>query len=86
MAYSIQAEAARVLEEHLLNNKALDIPASFREAAKKVKFVGDSNPFIPTPLKITESSCALNALVGVIASAVSKDRYGIDHQEITVDT
>ncbi|KAL4734350.1 CoA-transferase family III domain-containing protein [Aspergillus similis] len=86
MAYSIQAEAVRVLEEHLLNNKTLDIPASFREAAKKVKFVGDSTPFIPTPLKITESSSALNALLGVIASAVSKDRYGVDHQEITVDT
>ncbi|KAL4983185.1 CoA-transferase family III domain-containing protein [Aspergillus falconensis] len=86
MAYSIQAEAARVLEEHLLNNKALDITASFREAAKKVKFIGDSAPFIPTPLKITESSSALNAFVGIIASAVSKDRYGLDYQEITINT
>ncbi|KAL4994882.1 CoA-transferase family III domain-containing protein [Aspergillus recurvatus] len=86
MAYSIQAEAARVLEEHLLNNKALDIPDSFKEAAKKVKFIGDSAPFIPTPLKITESSSALNAFVGIIASAVSRNRYGHDYQGITINT
>ncbi|KAL6229634.1 hypothetical protein BDW75DRAFT_245555 [Aspergillus navahoensis] len=49
MAYSIQAEAARVLEEHLLNHTALNIPASFKEAAKKVEFIGDSAPFIPSP-------------------------------------
>ncbi|KAL4899464.1 hypothetical protein BDW74DRAFT_189075 [Aspergillus multicolor] len=86
MAYSVQAEAARVLEEHLLNNAAIGVSDSFKEAAKKVKFVGDSSPFIPTPLKITESSSALNAYVAAIASAISKNRYGIDYQDIVVNT
>ncbi|KAL4778859.1 CoA-transferase family III domain-containing protein [Aspergillus varians] len=84
--YSVHTESARILAEHLLNSKDITLPESFKEAAKKVKFIGDDQPFIPTPLKITESSAALNALVAVAASAVSKDRYGIDYQDITVNT
>ncbi|RDW83538.1 uncharacterized protein DSM5745_03864 [Aspergillus mulundensis] len=86
MAYCVQTEAARVLAERLLNGTAIDVPDSFKEAAKRVRFIGDSAPFIPTPLRITESSSALNAYVAAIASAISKDRYGIDYQDITVNT
>ncbi|KAJ5678994.1 hypothetical protein N7462_007238 [Penicillium macrosclerotiorum] len=85
-SYSIQAESARILTDCLLDGKDIEFPSSFREAAKKVRFIGDSQPFIPTPLKITESSAALNALVASIASTISKDRYGIDYQDITVNT
>jgi len=75
-----------VLEEHLLDDPKLSLPDCFKEAAK-VTFVGDNpQPFVPTPCKITESSSALNALVAVAASAVAKDRYGIDYQDIEVNT
>ncbi|KAL4919194.1 CoA-transferase family III domain-containing protein [Aspergillus aurantiobrunneus] len=86
MAYSVQSEPARILHDQLLSTGDIPFPDSFKEAAEKVTFTGDSQPFIPTPPKISDSSAALNALLGVIASAISKDRYGIDHQDITVNT
>ncbi|KAL4803088.1 CoA-transferase family III domain-containing protein [Aspergillus unguis] len=86
MAYSIQEETARIVREYLLDNESLSLPSSVKEAAKKITFTGASQPFIPTPLKITESSAALNAFIASIASAISKDRYGVDYQDITVNT
>ncbi|KAL4789143.1 CoA-transferase family III domain-containing protein [Aspergillus venezuelensis] len=86
MTCSIQTEASRALQEHLLNDSSLNIPESFKEAAEKVSFVGDSEPFIPTPLKISESSAALNAYVATIANVISKERYGGEYRDVTVDT
>ncbi|KAH7014704.1 CoA-transferase family III domain-containing protein [Macrophomina phaseolina] len=85
--YSVQDEAKRFLHERLLEDASLELPQSFKEAAKKIKFVGDDpKPFVPTPCKITESASALTALVAAAASAVAADRYGIDYQEIDVNT
>ncbi|KAK7427507.1 hypothetical protein QQZ08_005949 [Neonectria magnoliae] len=85
--YSVQRESERFLHERLLNDKQLALPPSFSEAAKKIKFVGqDSKPFIPTPCKITESVSALSGLVAAAASAIAKDRYGIDFQDAEVNT
>lgn len=85
--YSIFTEADRILKQVLLRDPQLQFPASFHEAAKKVKFFGeDDQPFVLTPLKITESSTALNALVATAASAVAADRYGIGYQDIEVNT
>lgn len=85
--YSVQDEAKRFLHERLLDDASLELPQSFKEAAKKIKFVGDDpKPFVPTPCKITESASALTALVAAAASAVATDRYGIDYQEIDVNT
>lgn len=85
--YSIFTEADRILKDILLSDPKLQLPASFHAAAERVKFVGDDDqPFVLTPLKITESSAALNALVATAASAVATDRYGITPQDIEVNT
>ncbi|KAL4862566.1 hypothetical protein BDV12DRAFT_190333 [Aspergillus spectabilis] len=86
-AYSLRSESARILHDRLLDGGKIDFPESFKEAAQHIRFVGgDDSPFVPTPLKMTESSSALNALVAVAASAVAKDRYGVDYQDIEVNT
>ncbi|KAK0387251.1 hypothetical protein NLU13_5564 [Sarocladium strictum] len=85
--YSIFTESDRILKHVLLRDPKLQFPPSFVAAAEKVKFVGqDDQPFVLTPLKITESSAALNALVAVAASAVAADRYGTPYQDIEVNT
>ncbi|KAM5350016.1 hypothetical protein ACJ41O_006521 [Fusarium nematophilum] len=84
--YSILAESERILNEVLLRDAALDLPSSFAQAAKKVKFVGDdTKPFVLTPLKMTESSSALTGLVATAASVASAERYGIDYQHVEVN-
>jgi hypothetical protein len=86
--YDLHTETSRILQDVLIGSPALNILPSIKEAARKVKFTGggDGQPFLPTPMKMTESSSALNALVAASASAVATDRYGIDLQDIEVNT
>ncbi|RBR12672.1 hypothetical protein FVER53590_03421 [Fusarium verticillioides] len=85
--YSISAETTRILNKVLLQDPRLHFPESFVKAAEKVKFVGeDDQPFILTPLKITESSAALNALVATAANVVAAERYGINYQNVEINT
>ncbi|KAL1619280.1 hypothetical protein SLS56_010170 [Neofusicoccum ribis] len=85
--YSVQEESQRIFRERVLADASLGLPASFAAAAAKVRFVGDDpKPFVPTPCKITESAAALSALVAAAASAVAADRYGIDYQDVEVNT
>ncbi|KAF5615604.1 acyl transferase carnitine dehydratase [Fusarium tjaetaba] len=85
--YSISTEAARILNKVLLQDPRLHLPDSFVKAAEKIKFVGeDDQPFILTPLKITESSAALNALVATAANVVVAERYGINYQNVEINT
>ncbi|KAI1009337.1 hypothetical protein LB504_002994 [Fusarium proliferatum] len=85
--YSIHTEATRILNKVLLQDPRLQLPDSFVKAAEKVKFVGeDDQPFILTPLKITESSAALNALVATAANVVAAERYGINYQNVEINT
>ncbi|RGP62973.1 hypothetical protein FSPOR_8957 [Fusarium sporotrichioides] len=85
--YAISTEASRILKEVLLRDPKLQLPDSFIKAAERVKFVGeDDQPFVLTPLKITESSAALNALVATAANVVVAERYDIDYQDVEINT
>lgn len=85
--YSTHDESKRILHGNLLADPALNILPCIRKAAEKINFApGYSKPFVPTPLKITESSSSLTALVAAAASAAATDRYGIDYQDIEVNT
>lgn len=60
-AYTIQGEAARIFREVLLADTRLEIPDEVREAAERTSFDPSalSKPFLPAPVKCTESSAAL---------------------------
>jgi hypothetical protein len=86
-SYNINKESSRILQDVLIADPGLDIFPSIKEAAQKVQFTsGDGRPFVPTPFKMTESSAVLNGLVSAAASAVAADRYGIDYQDVEVNT
>lgn len=86
-AYSVFSESSRILNDVLLSDARLGLPDSFREAAKKLQFVGgDDKPFVLTPLKLTESSASLTALLATAANVAASERYGIDYQEVEVST
>ncbi|KAM0324144.1 hypothetical protein ACHAQA_008336 [Verticillium albo-atrum] len=86
-SYSVTEEASRILNEVLLDDARLNLPSGFKEAAQKIKFTsGDPEPFVLTPLKITESSSALTALVATAANVAAAERYKIDYQDVEVDT
>lgn len=86
-SYNINDESSRILQEVLVGDSGLNLLPSIKEAANKVQFTGgDGRPFLPTPVKMTESSAALTGLASAAASAAAADRYGIDHQDIEVNT
>jgi hypothetical protein len=74
-ASSVPKEAARILRECLVNNAALDMPALVKEQLSLVRFGPETAPYIPTPMKITESCSALWGCIGLFASAISQERY-----------
>jgi hypothetical protein len=72
---SVTIEAARILRECLVNNADLDMPAVVKEQLSLVSFSPETAPYIPTPMKITESCSALWGCIGLFANAISQERY-----------
>lgn len=62
--YTIQDEAARIFRSILLIDPRLEIPDEVRNAAERTSFDPSalSSPFLPAPVKCTESSAALVSL------------------------
>lgn len=86
-SYNINDESSRILRDVLVADSGLNLPRSIKEAAQKVLFTGgNGRPFLPTPVKMTESSAALTGLASAAASAAAADRYGIDYQDVEVNT
>lgn len=84
--YSLVDETSNIFHNVLLKDEKLNLPASFLEAAKRVNFTGkDDKPFILMPMKITESSASLHALVATAANVATAERYGVDYQKVEID-
>ncbi|KAI1428677.1 CoA-transferase family III domain-containing protein [Xylaria sp. FL1777] len=77
--YTIQKEAARIFHSVLLTDERLEIPDEVRTLAERTSFDPSalSKPFLPAPVKCTESSAALWALLGTFGNAIAERRYGI---------
>ncbi|KAK7745089.1 hypothetical protein SLS62_009953 [Diatrype stigma] len=74
--YTIQKEASRILHEVLLRDERLGIPEDVKEAASRVVFDERAvqKPFLPAPVKCTESSAALWGLLAAFGSAIAARR------------
>jgi hypothetical protein len=74
---SVTKESARILRECLVNNADLDMPVLIKELLPLVSFSPETAPYIPTPMKITESCSALWGCIGLFATAIAQERYNI---------
>jgi crotonobetainyl-CoA:carnitine CoA-transferase CaiB-like acyl-CoA transferase len=85
--YTIQKESERIFREVLIKGDRLGLPDSVKELASKTTFDANaiSLPYIPCPLKFTESSASLWALAGTYGNVIAKERYGVD-QSVVVNT
>ncbi|KAF2966373.1 hypothetical protein GQX73_g7169 [Xylaria multiplex] len=77
--YTIQKEAERIFRSVLLADSRLEIPDEVRRASERTSFDPSAlaEPFLPAPVKCTESSAALWALLGTFGNAIAERRYGI---------
>lgn len=64
-SYTIQEEAARIFRSVLLEDERLGIPDDVRALAERTSFDASalSKPFLPAPVKCTESSAALVSFI-----------------------
>ncbi|OTB10293.1 hypothetical protein K445DRAFT_371200 [Daldinia sp. EC12] len=87
-SYTIQKEASRILHSVLLTDPRLQIPRSVQDAAKRTSFDTSalSSPFLPAPIKCTESSAALWALLATFGNAVAAERYDLTDQRVIVNS
>ncbi|KIV82925.1 hypothetical protein PV11_04990 [Exophiala sideris] len=82
--YSLQSEARRIYES-VVNDPRLDVPPEVKAVINNIRFVGEeTQPFFPVPFKAAESQAGLLGCVGLFASAIARDRYGIA-QECEID-
>ncbi|KAL7623543.1 hypothetical protein AAE478_007226 [Parahypoxylon ruwenzoriense] len=87
-AYTIQAEAARILRSILLADPRLQVPPSVVAAASHTRFDASalSVPFLPAPIKCSESSAALWGLLAAFGNAIASSRYNIPLQSVVVNS
>ncbi|KAI1770653.1 CoA-transferase family III [Hypoxylon cercidicola] len=86
--YTIQKEASRILHSVLLTDPRLQIPESVKAAAQRTSFDASAlqKPFLPAPVKCTESSAALWALLSTFGNAIAEERYGLAEQHVVVNS
>lgn len=87
--YTIQKEASRILHSVLLTDPRLQIPASVKAAAQRTSFDTSAlqTPFLPAPVKCSESSAALWALLATFGNAIAGERYpGLADQRVVVNS
>jgi hypothetical protein len=86
--YSVPEQAEKVFQEGILKNPLIskDLPADFMASAAKVKFHGSDFPSIPINWRFAESISALLAFEGAFINALLTEKYGLEPQEINIDT
>ncbi|KAI0155424.1 CAIB/BAIF family enzyme [Hypoxylon sp. FL1284] len=86
--YTIQKEASRILHSVLLTDPRLQIPESVKAAAERTSFDASAlrQPFLPAPVKCSESSAALWALLATFGNTIAAERYGLAEQKVVVSS
>lgn len=86
--YSVPAEAEQLFHKGLLENPLIskDLPKEAEECSRKVKFTGSDEPSIPINWRFAESAASLKGLEATMINVLLKRKYGLDPQEVIVDT
>jgi len=86
--YRIPYEAEKLFREGVLQNSLIskELPPEIEECSKLIRFEGSDDPSIPVNWRLAESVSALKALEGAIANVLLKRKYGLEPQEIVINT
>ncbi|KAI1455551.1 CoA-transferase family III [Annulohypoxylon moriforme] len=87
-SYTIQKEASRILNSVLLTDPRLQIPEYVKAASQRTSFDPSAlkSPFLPAPIKCTELSAALWALLATFGNVICAERYGLTDQKVVVNS
>lgn len=84
---SVQREAERIFRDILMKDDRLQLPQDLAQFAPSTTFDSSAqqHPVLPCPLKMTETSAALWAMLGTVSNLICNMRYGIG-QLVTINT
>jgi hypothetical protein len=87
-SYSVPEQTRKVFEEGILRNPlvAKDLPRGYEDYSRKVSFKGSDFPSLAINWRFAESISALKGLEAVFLNALLVEKYGVEPQEIVVDT
>ena len=86
--YSVPKEARKLFDEGILQNPLISkgLPPDAQKYGAKVKFGGSNAPSIPINWRFAESISALKALEATMLNALIVRKYGVEPQEIVINT
>ncbi|KAF9256351.1 CoA-transferase family III [Marasmius fiardii PR-910] len=85
--YSVTAEAAKLLEEGLIQNKLhQSAPPEIQDVYKLVEFEGSDLPVIPINWRFAESIAAIKGYQASMLNVLLKRKFGIEPQKVVINT
>lgn len=86
--YSVPQQTRKLFEDGILRNPLIykSLPPEALEYAKKVKYVGSNTPSIPVNWRFAESISSLKGLEATILNVLLSRKYGIEPQEVIINT
>lgn len=86
--YSVPRESQKLFENGIINNPliAKSLPKKAPGYAKQVRYVGSGAPSIPINWRFAESIASLKGLEATLINALLVQKYGIEPQEVVINT
>lgn len=86
--YSIPQQARKLLDEGILHNPliAKSLPPEASEYGAKIKYVGSNLPSIPINWRFAESISSLKGLEATMLNVLLARKYGIEPQDVVINT
>ena len=86
--YSVPRETQQLLNKGIITNPliAKNLPIETQEFAKKVHYVGSGLPSIPINWRFAESIASLKGLEATLLNVLLVKKYGIEPQEVVINT
>jgi len=86
--YSVPLETRKLLDEEILHNPLISksLPLETAKYAEKIRYVGCDAPSIPINWRFAESISFLKGLEATMLNVLLARKYGIEPQEVVIDT
>lgn len=87
-AYSVPQQARKLFEDGILRKPLISesLPPEALKYGDKVKYVGSSAPSIPINWKFAESVSSLKGLEATMLNVLLARKYGVEPQEVIINT
>lgn len=86
--YSVPREAKQLLQDGIVKNPLLtpNMPNEAPDILARIRFKGSDAPSIPINWRFAESVSALKGLEAIMVCTLLKRKYGVDVDEVLINT